>query len=160
MFRPFDTLRHRVAEARSADSLFFASLLSEKTTEGVFGDAKAILDSAQIYTTAVTLWVFLSQVMSINPVLGNRSAEHFFLLLLHADRDPTFQLNCLKALNSKTAQWPESFPQLLEKRLQLVNPAVFAEKKEPTRSATPESTQPGEPIKGETKIGDTGSETK
>ena len=68
MFRPFDTLRHRVAEARSADSLFFASLLSEKTTEGVFGDAKAILDSAQIYTTAVTLWVFLSQVMSINPV--------------------------------------------------------------------------------------------
>ena len=88
--------------------------------------------------------------MSINPVLGNRSAEHFFLLLLHADRDPTFQLNCLKALNSKTAQWPESFPQLLEKRLQLVNPAVFAEKKEPTRSATPEPTQPGEPIKGET----------
>ena len=83
-------------------------------------------------------------------MLGNRSAEHFFLLLLHADRDPTFQLNCLKALNSKTAQWPESFPQLLEKRLQLVNPAVFAEKKEPTRSATPEPTQPGEPIKGET----------
>lgn len=66
MFRPFDTLRHRVAEARSADSLFFASLLSEKTIESVFGDAKAILDSAQIYTTAVTLWVFLSQVMSIN----------------------------------------------------------------------------------------------
>lgn len=66
MFRPFDTLRHRVAEARSADSLFFESLLSEKTIESVFGDAKAILDSAQIYTNAVTLWVFLSQVMSIN----------------------------------------------------------------------------------------------
>jgi hypothetical protein len=66
MFRPFDTLRHRVAEARKNDSLFFASLLSEKTIESVFGDAKAILDSAQVYTTAVTLWVFLSQVMSIN----------------------------------------------------------------------------------------------
>ena len=66
MFRPFDTLRHRVAEARSNDSLFFATLISEKTIESVFGDAKAILDSAQIYTTAVTLWVFLSQVMSIN----------------------------------------------------------------------------------------------
>ena len=25
MFRPFDTLRHRVAEARSADSLFLAN---------------------------------------------------------------------------------------------------------------------------------------
>lgn len=66
MFRPFATLRHRVAEARNTDSLFFASLLSEKTIESVFGDAKAILDSAQIYTTAVTVWVFLSQVMSIN----------------------------------------------------------------------------------------------
>ena len=66
MFRPFDSLRHRVAEARNNDSLFFASLISEETIESVFGDAKAILDSAQIYTTAVTLWVFLSQVMSIN----------------------------------------------------------------------------------------------
>ena len=66
MFRPFDSLRHRVAEARNNDSLFFASLISEETIESVFGDAKAILDSAQIYTTVVTLWVFLSQVMSIN----------------------------------------------------------------------------------------------
>ena len=66
MFRPLDTLRHRVSEARGKDSLFFASLISEETIDGVFGDAKAILDSAQIYTTAVTLWVFLSQVMSIN----------------------------------------------------------------------------------------------
>ncbi|QEG22367.1 hypothetical protein [Mariniblastus fucicola] len=55
MFRPFDTLRHRVAEARNNDSLFFVSLLSETTIESVFGDAKAILDAAQIDTTAVTL---------------------------------------------------------------------------------------------------------
>ena len=31
MFHPFDSLRHRVAEARNNDSLFFASLISEKT---------------------------------------------------------------------------------------------------------------------------------
>jgi len=48
MFRTFDMLRHRVAEAGRADSLFFASSLSETTVESVFGDAKTILDSAQI----------------------------------------------------------------------------------------------------------------
>ena len=31
MFRPFDTLRHRVAKARGAESLFFASLQSRST---------------------------------------------------------------------------------------------------------------------------------
>ncbi|QEG22785.1 IS4 family transposase [Mariniblastus fucicola] len=62
----FGTLRQRVSEARKFDGLFFASLISQETIENTFGDAKATLDSAQIYTTAVTVWVFLSQVMSIH----------------------------------------------------------------------------------------------
>jgi len=66
MFRPFNTLSHRIGEARQSDGLFFASLISAETIESVFGNAKTKLDSAQIYTTAVTVWVLLAQVMSIN----------------------------------------------------------------------------------------------
>lgn len=64
------------------------------------------------------------------PVLGVRSAEHFFLLVLHADRAPEFQLSCLEGLKSEITQWPESFPQLLEQRLNLVNPDVFTERQD------------------------------
>ena len=62
----FDSFRARIAHVRRSDDLYFASLLSEKTIRSVFGDASDVLDSARIYTTAVTLWTFLSQVMSIN----------------------------------------------------------------------------------------------
>lgn len=61
-----DSFRTRVAHVRRSDDLYFASLLSQETIRSVFDDASEILDSARIYTTAVTLWTFLSQVMSIN----------------------------------------------------------------------------------------------
>lgn len=62
----FNSLRARVEQARCSGDLFFASLISSKTIQSVFGDASAVLDSARIYNTTVTLWVFLSQVMSID----------------------------------------------------------------------------------------------
>jgi hypothetical protein len=46
--------------------LYFASLISKETIESVFGEANSILGAARVYSTAVTLWVFLSQVMSIH----------------------------------------------------------------------------------------------
>ena len=60
------SVRNRVAQARQSGDLYFASLLSSKTILSVFGDASRILDSARIYNTRVTLWVFLSQVLSFH----------------------------------------------------------------------------------------------
>jgi len=48
----------------AGDQLFFASLISAETIAAVFGKATAILDSARVWTTAVTVWTFLSQVLS------------------------------------------------------------------------------------------------
>lgn len=62
----FDSFRARIAAVRQSDDLYFASLLSEQTIREVFGDASHILDSARIYTTAVTVWTFLSQALSEN----------------------------------------------------------------------------------------------
>ena len=61
-----DSLRSRVQHARRCGDLYFASLISKETIDSVFGDASSILNRARIYNTSVTLWVFLSQVMSIH----------------------------------------------------------------------------------------------
>ncbi len=50
----FDSFRNRVAAARESDQFFFAALLPEEHVLSTFGEASAILDSARIYTTAVT----------------------------------------------------------------------------------------------------------
>ncbi|QDU92362.1 hypothetical protein [Lignipirellula cremea] len=60
----FDSFRRRIAAARHDNQLFFASLISEQTIASTFGQATAKLDAARIYTTAVTVWTFLSQVLS------------------------------------------------------------------------------------------------
>jgi hypothetical protein len=62
----FDSFRTRVHHARRSGDLYFASLISKDTIESVFGEATSILGSARVYNTSVTLWVFLSQVMSIH----------------------------------------------------------------------------------------------
>ncbi len=67
MFHPqFHSFRARVAHARKSGDLYFASLLDRQTIATVFGEASDILDSGRVYTTAATLWVFLSQVLSIH----------------------------------------------------------------------------------------------
>jgi hypothetical protein len=67
MFHPaFDSFRNRVKQARDCGDLYFAVLISKECIESVFGEASAILNSARVYDTAVTVWVFLSQVMSIH----------------------------------------------------------------------------------------------
>jgi hypothetical protein len=60
------SFRRRLEIARQSNDLYFASLLDRQTIRSAFGEASGILDSARIYTTAVTLWVFLSQVLSID----------------------------------------------------------------------------------------------
>jgi hypothetical protein len=62
----FDTFRSRIAAVHQSDDLYFASLLPIQLVTNVFGDASSLLDSARIYTTAVTVWTFLSQVMSMD----------------------------------------------------------------------------------------------
>jgi hypothetical protein len=67
VYRPkLDSFRNRVRQARQTGDLYFASLISKECIESIFGEASAILNSARIYDTAVTVWVFLSQVMSIH----------------------------------------------------------------------------------------------
>lgn len=62
----FDSFRNQVHRARQCGDLYFASLISKETIAGIFGDAISLLDSGRVYNTSVTLWVFLSQVMSIH----------------------------------------------------------------------------------------------
>ena len=59
-----NSFRQRFAAARRDKQLFFAALISAETIASIFGEATAILDSARVYTTAVTVWTFLSQVLS------------------------------------------------------------------------------------------------
>ncbi len=63
---PFDSFRSRVHHARQCGDLYFASLISKETIESVFGQSTSVLGAARVYSTSVTLWVFLSQVMSIH----------------------------------------------------------------------------------------------
>ncbi|TWU31397.1 FYVE zinc finger domain-containing protein [Novipirellula artificiosorum] len=63
---PFDSFRSRVHHARQCGDLYFASLITKETIESAYGKATSILRSARVYKTSVTLWVFLSQVMSIH----------------------------------------------------------------------------------------------
>jgi len=62
----FSSFRTRIAQARQSGDLYFASLLDRQTISSAFGDASGILDSARTYNTATTLWVFLSQVLSMD----------------------------------------------------------------------------------------------
>jgi putative transposase len=79
-----DSFDSRVASARESDQLFFASLLPKESISRAFGDASAILDSRRIYTTAVTLWTFLAQVLSsdhgcveaVAKLISFRAANH------------------------------------------------------------------------------------
>lgn len=58
------SFRSQIANARNCNQLFFAALVPAERIVTVFGEASAILDSARIYTTAVTVWTLLSQVLS------------------------------------------------------------------------------------------------
>lgn len=48
--------------------------------------------------------------------LGNKSADEFFLLILHADRDRKFQKHCLKSMRQSDSDWPERQSRLLDIR--------------------------------------------
>ena len=58
------SLRSRVQRARQAKDLYFAALLPKKTIAEAFGQSSGILDRARIYVTCITVWVFLTQVLS------------------------------------------------------------------------------------------------
>ena len=60
------SFRQRLQVTRQSKDLYFASLLDRQTIAAAFGEASGLLDSARISTTAVTLWIFLSQVLSID----------------------------------------------------------------------------------------------
>ena len=61
----FDSFKSRVAVARQSNQLFFAALIPAERISSMFGEASAILDSARVYTTAVTVWTFLTQVLGL-----------------------------------------------------------------------------------------------
>jgi hypothetical protein len=60
------SLQSRVDQARQSNDLYFAALLPKEIIKEAFGEATGILDRARIYVTSVTVWVFLSQVLSIH----------------------------------------------------------------------------------------------
>ena len=52
--------------------------------------------------------------------VDEKTAERFFLLVLHADRAPEFQRKFLKHVKVEANGWPSRYGDLLEKRLRLV----------------------------------------
>ena len=71
----FDSFRSRVAAARESNQLFFAALFPAERISSIFGEASAILDSARVCTTAVTLWTFLTQVLSSDHACNSAVAK-------------------------------------------------------------------------------------
>lgn len=70
--------------------------------------------------------VWLKKIRSLHGLpraeqLNGKTAEHFFLLVLHADRDPDFQRKFLDHLGTKSNGWPSRFEDLLKKRLLMVH---------------------------------------
>jgi hypothetical protein len=59
------SFRSQIANARNSNQLFFAALVPAERIASVFGEI-AILGSARVYTTAVTVWTLLSQVLSFD----------------------------------------------------------------------------------------------
>ena len=64
VYSDLGSLKSRVDRARQAEDLYFATLLPKDVITGAFGRASGILDRARVYVTSVTVWVFLSQVLS------------------------------------------------------------------------------------------------
>jgi len=62
----FPSFQTRVADARHCGDLYFATLLPQETIQRVFGEASQKLDSARVYNTAITVWTFLTQALSIH----------------------------------------------------------------------------------------------
>ena len=63
---------------------------------GLFGEASGILDNARIYSAEVTLWVFLSQVLSVDHGCVSAVAS---LICFRIARG-------IRTLQCKKAQWP------------------------------------------------------
>lgn len=66
---------------------FFAALLSEDFIRKVFGEAS--YSSSPVYSTAATLWVFLSQVLSVDHNCVNAVAKYIVWRLAHGLRAPS-----------------------------------------------------------------------
>ena len=66
---------------------FFAALLSEDFIRKVFGDAS--YSSSPLYSTAATLWVFLSQVLSVDHNCVNAVAKYIVWRLARGLRAPS-----------------------------------------------------------------------
>ncbi len=84
------SLQSRVDKARQANDLYFVALLPQETMKKTFGKATGILDRARIYVTSVTVWVFLSQVLSVHHGCVTAVAK----LFAYRDRGREAALNC------------------------------------------------------------------
>src|SRR6266511_3145220 len=59
----FESFQSAVAQAQRQGDLYFAALLERQSITAAFGEASSLWQG-WIYTPAVTIWVFLSQVLS------------------------------------------------------------------------------------------------
>jgi hypothetical protein len=48
--------------------------------------------------------------------IGEKSADEFYLLVVHADRDREFQKECLEHMKEMPTQWPKGYISALERR--------------------------------------------
>lgn len=85
----FNSFQARVTAARQSDQLFFAALLPQDRIASAFRESSVILDSARVYTTAVTVWTFLSQVLSSDQsyILHLLGLDHEKLTYRYSGRD-------------------------------------------------------------------------
>lgn len=88
-------------------------------------------------------------------VLGKQTADGFFLLILHADRDRKLQQKCLGLMKETPGQWPKSYIQRLETRVKFPPPLKIKltpneTKNESNDSETAKPDDQGEPPTGPT----------
>lgn len=58
-------------------------------------------------------------------VLGARSAQEFFVLMVHMDRDRKFQKRCLAFMQKEDAGWPKKYLRMMEIRLKQPKPPTI-----------------------------------
>ena len=78
--------------------------------------------------------------------IGEKSADEFYLLVIHADRDREFQKSCVKLMREMPTQWPEGYTSALERRSSFPSSRItYARKADSKKTESKKTVGPSEP---------------
>jgi len=78
--------------------------------------------------------------------IGKKSADEFYLLVVHADRDREFQKDCLERMKEMPQQWPRGYVSALERRASFPSSRIWNARKADSKKTELEKTEPEKTI--------------